>query len=394
MMKKILLACTILLASINYSSAQDSAFDDLTMNGISIFEKLRKDYYIGALFLESLDQDAGNITNMPGKKRIEMRILVDKWSSRRFAKEWKNAILLSNDPSSLENLTTQIQSFTNIPQDDLIEGDRITIDMQPDLHTTIYLNNQRVFRTSNNDFFYALLNTWIGSKPPSSDFKNDILSLPTGEKGNAFLIRYEGLNYSDKRKKQVAAWSKKSTTNSAPASAAPVTASSSFAPPGATTSARASFNTKNIPAPTKNKAAVAKKTAEQKRNAELLAQAQAEKAIAEAKAAKAAEALRKAQEEKAREEALDSYRSEMYQVIAQKIKYPKRSQERGERGRVVIKATIDRSGNILKLEQESSSKYSRLNNAAEKAVKSAAPFNPISETIIGEEFEFTFPFNF
>ena len=180
-MKKILTISLAFLLSINFATAQDSAFNDLTMNGLASYTKLRKEYFIGALFLESSNNNADTIISMPGRKRLDMRIVVDKWSPRRFSKEWIGAILLSNShaPITLEKLTTQIQAFSNIPRDNLITGDRLTIDLTPNKHTTVYLNNERVFRTSNNSFFYAILNTWIGSKPPSSDFKKDMLQLPT-----------------------------------------------------------------------------------------------------------------------------------------------------------------------------------------------------------------------
>lgn len=389
-MNKILIIFSALIVFCNFASAQDSEFDDLTMNGLASYQKLSTDYFIAALFLESMSSDPDEIVNMPGLKRMELRVVNDSWSPRRFSKEFKNGILLSNSPEFLEDLTTQIQSFTGAVKNDLIKGDRIIIDMYPERHTTIYLNNKRVFRTINNNFFYALLNTWIGSKPPSTEFKNDILKLPTDELGTQLLVQFENLNFSEKRQKTVAGWFKKEQTEKDKAS-------NNFAPPRASVTAAIAAAPIAIAPKTPSANDIAKEKAKQleaKKAAELLEKMKAEMLAAEAKAAEAEQALKAAEQAKAREEALDEQRASMYNAIAEKVRYPKRSEQRGERGRVVIKATVDRAGKLISVEQETASKFSRLNKAAEKAVTEATPFNPIPDDIEGETFEFSFPIVF
>ncbi|MGK0441084.1 MAG: TonB family protein [Pseudohongiellaceae bacterium] len=378
--------------SATHTNAQDSAFDELTMNGLASFQKLRKEYYIGALYLESSIQNEQDVITTPGDKRMDIRMLVDKWSPRRFAKEWTGAILLNNDHAVLEKLASQIQAFTSIPRNDLIKGDRITIDMAEGRHTTIYLNNHRVYRTIKNEFFYTIVNAWIGSKPPSSEFKQNILKLQRDGQGVELLTRYEEINYTDSRKRQTKAWSK-SAENSNTANRS----SSSFAPPGSATRSRpsnASNNQTQAKAAETKAKTKAKKEAAQKAQAEALAKAKADIDAAEAKAAAAIAALANAESEKARDEAMSKYKSNMYRSVIKNITFPKRSQQRGERGRVVIKVELDREGKIVNLSQQEPSEFSRLNNAAEKAFKVSEPFAPMPEDIEGSTFEFIFPINF
>ncbi|WP_019530697.1 TonB family protein [Dasania marina] len=383
----LLTVCLALTFTASNSYAQDSVFDELTLNGLAAFQKLRKEYYIGALYLERNSQSPEDILAMSGNKRMDIRIVDDNWSPRRFAKEWTGAILLNNESPNLEKLTTQIQAFTQIPRNDLITGDHLTIDMAEGRHTTIYLNGHRVFRTVNNDFFYALLNTWIGSKPPSTEFRQNIVKLPRDEDGVTLLTRYENLNYSDKRKRQIMGWSK-SEQNTGSASS-----SGAFGPPGinGAVSASVSVNTEQAAA---QKAAAAKKAAEEKVAADALAKARAAKEVAEAKAAASAAALAKARAEQARQEAMNEYQSAMYQIISKNVKYPKRSQQRGERGRAVVAVELDREGKILKLSLKEPTQFSRLNSAAEKAFKVSEPFPPIPQDLTGNSFEFLFPINF
>ena len=99
------------------------AFEDLTMNGLAAYEQLRKEYYIGALFLESLSSDPQVIRDMEGYKRMDLRITADQWSPRRFAQQWNQAILINNSEEVQQQLAEEIINFTNLPIEDLIAGD-------------------------------------------------------------------------------------------------------------------------------------------------------------------------------------------------------------------------------------------------------------------------------
>ena len=91
---------------------------------------------------------------------------------------------------------------------------------------------------------------------------------------------------------------------------------------------------------------------------------------------------------------MGEYQSEMYKLIAKNVKYPKRSQQRGERGRVVVKVELDREGKIVNLTRQESTPFSRLNSAAEKAFRVSEPFPPVPKEVQGNTFEFIFPINF
>jgi hypothetical protein len=61
----------VLLTTSLFTQAQNS---DLSLNGIAAFEQLRKEYYIGALYLGWPGHDQATIANMPGKKRMAIHI--------------------------------------------------------------------------------------------------------------------------------------------------------------------------------------------------------------------------------------------------------------------------------------------------------------------------------
>lgn len=406
---RILLAIMLTTQTIA-TQAQDEAFQDLTMNGLSSLSKLRKEYYLGALFLESLNADADAIINMGGKKRMEMRIITDKWSPRRFSQQWNEAIYLNNDPEVQEEFADQIQAFIDIPQDDLTTGDIIIVDMDPNKGTSVYLDGQRILQSSDNAFFYVLLNTWIGNKPPSSGFKDNILSMPSDETSTSLLVQFDGLGYDKKRQQQIAKWLKPAEKEQKSA-AAPVTlalsAASAAALPPSSSDTRVtakSSQPKAKPKPAQSAPVAAKLDApkpvmdiDKPKLAKAETTKAPEKVAPKKEPVKAPEPKGPTKEELAEEKRqglMNVYRSNILKLTYQNTIYPKRSISLGHEGMVIYKITVDREGELTKLEEEQLSDHSLLNKAARKAIKKAAPFPGAPDSLKGKEFVFSLPFNF
>ncbi len=405
--------------------AQDESFDDLPLNGLAAYVQLRKEYYIGGLYLESLSQDSGSTFNFSGRKRMEMRITIDKWSPRRFAQQWNQLILINNDQESLDEFADQILAFIDMPKDDLINGDRITIDLDPERGTTVYLNGNKAFTARNNAFFDILLNTWIGQRPPSSDFKNDILTLPTDTEGTELLTRYENHTTDKSREKKVAAWVKPAKSSSKPTRAASTSSTTSVAPPSSDTAVTAKRSSKAAPVAVAVAAPVVSqpKVAAPKPAIELEkpklasapppapapkkeepkpepkpepkakpAPAKKEEKVAAAKPAPAKPAVSAEDAEQAK--LMKVYRSNVLKLTYLNTQYPKRAMDFKQEGLVVVKITVRRDGKLVDLTETTKSKHKLLNNAARKAVKKTAPYPEVPKDLEGETIEVSMPFNF
>lgn len=407
------LLCSMPLTS---ALAQDP-FDDLTLNGVASFEQLRKEYYIGGIFLPVRAKDPAALITMDGKKRMEIRIVIDKWSPRGFAQVWNQAILINNDQTSLEDLADPIQSFVNLPQDDLLAGDRIVIAMDPEQGTTVSLNGSRAFAVKDSSFFDLLLNTWIGLRPPSTEFKNNILAMPDGPEGNDLVLRFENAAPQDSRKKTVAGWFKqekpapqaKAKPAEVAAAATGAAVASSLAPPSSSASVKAELaaSKPDIPAPdvaiekpaaapakqaTENKAAQQAAAAKEKAAAEKAKQ-EAEKQAAEI-AAIAAAAEQQAKQQAEQDKLLKRYRSNVMKLTYLNTEYPKRAMDNNQQGLVVIKIEVNRQGEIKALSYDQKTDHSILNKAAETAVKKSQPYPAVPEELSGNKFELLLPFNF
>lgn len=420
----------------------DSSFNEIPLNGLASFSQLRKEYFIGGLYLESLSQeDSGAIFSFSGRKRMELRITIDKWSPRRFAQQWNQSILINNDQELQSKYADEILKFVDMLKDDLVVGDRITIDMDSN-GTIVYINNNRMFRVKDKEFFDVLLNTWIGPRPPSSEFKNDILTLPTDAEGTALLSRYEATIPTDARTKLVAKWSTDPGTRKVAAAAAPVAAQKSAAAsvePDAVTSVKArregstaSSSKPEIAAPAVATTAPAMAAPKPKLQVEKPKIAAAPTAKPEPKPAPKAEpkpapkpepkqvakaepkpepkpapaAKKEAPKQVAKAEPKESaedkeqarlmrmYRSNVLKLTYLNTQYPKKAMDFKQEGLVVLKVTINRKGDIDDIEEATSSEHQLLNKAARRAVQKSEPYPEIPKALKGETVVVTLPFNF
>lgn len=207
--KSLLTLCFAFLASLLSTSVSAQKHDELTMNGIASFWLLNTEIYAAALYLESPKDTVEAILYAPGHKRMEMRIVAEKWRKRNFAKTWRQAIIINNDKETQQALLKEITAFTQIAKGPLLYGDKITIDYTPSQGTVVKINDTEMLTVKNELFFNALVRTWIGPRPPTSDFKNYILKLDSSDLvTNDLLGFYDYIrpNMEGKRFKETAAW--------------------------------------------------------------------------------------------------------------------------------------------------------------------------------------------
>lgn len=431
-----MLSCSAALAQ---PAEPDSSFDDIPLNGLASFSQLRKEYYVGGLYLESLSQeDSGAIFSFSGRKRMEMRITIDKWSPRRFAQQWNQAILINNDQELQSRFADEILKFVDVLKDDLVAGDRLTIDMDSN-GTIVYINNNRMFGVKNKEFFDVLLNTWIGARPPSSEFKNDILTLPTDQAGTDLLRRYQALIPSRERSELVAKWSTDPGTRKVAKAAAPVAVAAAEPAkkvvPDAVTEVKAkrsgssavqaaekpkvaapavASTAPSMSAPKPNlqvekpKIASAAPAAAPKPEPKPAPKPEpkpapkpepkpepkpAPKQVAKATPAPAAAAV-ESEEDKAQAKLMRVYRSNVLKLTYLNTQYPKKAMDFKQEGLVVLKVKINRKGDVEDIEEATSSEHQLLNKAARRAVQKSEPYPEIPKELKGETVVVTLPFNF
>lgn len=352
--------CTALLFFGHFTHAEPM------LNGIGVHQELGREIFIGALFSESLSNDAATLLRNKQPMRMELKIVSPEGiTARRFSRLWIEGLAVNSKADALMAQAENTVAFDAMFKGRLIQNDHIKISNAPGKGVTISINDVVLGTIKDENFFSMLLATWIGSVPLSSDYRDSLLKV--GDINATLRGRFNGINPSAARIAEVKSWGG-DVKSSAPAK-------SSAKSLAATSTAATNEVEKpklDVPAPVgAGSAAVSSK------RATTPAKAQDD----DDGPALTAQTLL----------ARQFYVSDAIKKIRSKTKYPQRALDRGQAGSVRVAVVIDRQGNILSTNILESSNFDLLNKEAIDAVKRSAPFPALPDTIGGTQFEFTVP---
>lgn len=170
----------------------------LELNGLGVHSELRNEWFLNGLYLTSTTDDAEEVVSSPGVKRMELRVLADNLSGRRLKRFWIERIKNNNEASSVLSNAKSVRDFASLMDQDLVSGDSVTIDLLPDDATVISINGSEVGRTA-PEAFPLILRTWVGDRPPSSEFKDAILGGTSGAQRSELITRFTATQPSQAR---------------------------------------------------------------------------------------------------------------------------------------------------------------------------------------------------
>lgn len=371
-----------LIFTVQFAQAQVVNTQGMTLNGIASFERLRKEHYVGALYLTEASNFPDYVLAMPGKKVMDIRITIDEWTARNFTSIWTEAMLINNSDAVQNKNKEFIMKFGELLKGDLKKGDQLQIAFTPKVGTNIVLNGTTLYSTPDENLFNLMLNTWIGARPYSSDFKRDLLNY----NNNAELTqRHQETKPEKQRIAATASWAPKKEEETKPEP---------------TKTELAKSESKPAAKPTESKPEVAKAKTEAPKKPESVA-ASAESKAAPTSVSEAPKPIAQAEPVKTPDVAaanqaalLEEFRANVIRRTYQYTQYPERSVHLKQEGVVILKLKIDRNGKLAGFSEEQASGFKTLDKAAEIAVKKSQPFPAPPTALQGEIFEINVPFNF
>ena len=152
----------------------DTSEHELVLNGAGIRKKFFIKIYIGALYLPSKSNAVESILNMEGAKRVTMHFLHSKVSVEKIVEGWNSGFSGNLSPQELETLQDRLNQFNGLFRT-VHKGDLIRLDFIPDQGTHVWINQENRGTIQGDDFYRALLNVWLGSKPADSGLKEAML---------------------------------------------------------------------------------------------------------------------------------------------------------------------------------------------------------------------------
>lgn len=148
----------------------------LVLNGAGVREKFFLDIYIGALYLPSATTDVAAILDDTGAASILMHFLHSEVSKQKITAGWEDGLEANLTSGELGAIRPRLDRFNNLFRT-VRTGDSIRIDYTPASGTSVRINNEWRGSIEGNDFFRALLQVWLGSRPVSKLLKQEMLGL-------------------------------------------------------------------------------------------------------------------------------------------------------------------------------------------------------------------------
>lgn len=345
------------------------------LNGIGVHQELGREVFIGALYSESLSNDADTLINNTQAMRMDLKIVAPEGlTTRRFSRMWIEGMAVNNKADALTAQADNMVKFDGLFKGRFVKDDVISFTTGPGKGVNIAVNGVLLGNIKDNVFFSMLLSTWIGKIPLSSDYRDSLLKV--GDVNAALRSRFDAIAPTAARTTEVKAWAgpqveiKDTKVAEAASSKAPTTAKAGAAAVAANELAKPDAAATDKPATQAGKTApVAAKPATKVSDED------------DDGPALTAQSLL----------ARQFYVSDAIKKIRGKTKYPQRAQDRAQAGSVRVSVVIDGQGNILSSSILESSKFDLLNKEALDAVKRSAPFPALPAEIGGGRFEFTVP---
>lgn len=205
---KTLLICLLALSALyGQAYAQYSATPPLvggtsmSLYGMGAYENLGERLYLGALYIPQLE----NSIRPGSSKRMEMRIVADTLSARRFTQLWLDAITLNSSREERVAQATQIQQFGKLFQDSLQRGDQISFEyLESGSQTIVLINRVQIGAIRGLAFFNILLDAWVGETPLSGELKAGILGQIGADESVLMKRQFAEIQYTAERHRQIA----------------------------------------------------------------------------------------------------------------------------------------------------------------------------------------------
>lgn len=335
------------------------AFAELQLNGAAPYQALREDVYLAGLYLSQPSTNEEQVLSSQGPKRMDIHITRDRLSPRAFAELWNQGIAINNPAEEVKRLSNPIVRFTGLLPASLVKDDHMVIELTADRGTVVSVNGFQLMQVSDDAFFTLLLRTWIGPRPPSAEFKTRILT-DAGPTARDLARQMQASMPARQRIAAVQGWTRPRVDAAIQTQSLPDVATTATAP--------ASQITRSAPS---------------------VSIATEETQIG------SGDAMVQATEDEELKILRETYQSMLVQRIYNQLDYPARAMTQGQEGDVMVRARIDRDGQLIRVKVEHSSAYPMLNAAATQAIKEASPFPPPPDHIASNEtFDFRVPVKF
>jgi hypothetical protein len=149
---------------------------ELALNGAGVRKRVFFRVYVGALYLQRKQSDAGAALADTGPKRVAMFLLRDLGADQLLS-ALKEGLADNHTPDQLAKFEPQVKQLEGIfnAVKAAKTGDVILLDYLPGAGTRVMVNRDDKGTVPGEDFNRALLRIWLGENPVDGSLKKAML---------------------------------------------------------------------------------------------------------------------------------------------------------------------------------------------------------------------------
>jgi hypothetical protein len=154
------------------------AGSELLLNGTGVRAVAWFKGYAAGLYLRTPSRTAAQVVGQPGPKRLQMRMLQDV-PAGEFVKAFRKGVERNTDPAELPQLSARMATFAALVEGlrQVRKGDLVNLDLEPGRGTVFSVNGTlRGEAIAGDDFYAALLRSFVGDRPYDSRLKAGLLA--------------------------------------------------------------------------------------------------------------------------------------------------------------------------------------------------------------------------
>ncbi len=174
------------------------AGNELGMIGMGLTQLMSDDYYIGAFYIDETANviSAEDLADYNADRRMVYRFASDrKISARGFSRKIAQSIRINSSAANVKEESVALKRLLSLFKGSYKKGDVICIDyLRGSNKVQVRLNNRLLGEVERaRELYQLIVKTWVGERPPSSQFKNGISGNNEGTYAVSLLKRYVNL---------------------------------------------------------------------------------------------------------------------------------------------------------------------------------------------------------
>jgi len=339
-------------------------------NGVGAYTEFSETTLLIKLELEAPAVDPVEVIAVDTSKKLSFRIMQNR-SPRAWSKIWIQNLSINNSPDTLSTQTNDLIAMTQVLQGtlrtgDLVEFERIASDL-----TIMSINGHEMADFETIGFFEFLMTAFIGSIPPSSELKSNLLA--GGNVSGDASILFGSMDFTQERAAQIAGWATSAVVADAPDtdndSEAESISSYQDEESGQETEIASTEEDLENEQPTDTSELTSDEVPEVANELPSSTGADTVEEDEDAPVMITAESLM----------ATQNYQRSVLRGVYQELEYPSSAQRRNREGSLRLSIAINANGAVSKIEVTESAQYDVFDESAIVAIENASPFDPLPQ---------------